>query len=69
MKYVQVIDGDPTWIEPDPQQGHRMRCCDCGLVHVVNFRVQRGKVQFQAFLDKRATAARRRRLKVTQEKP
>lgn len=38
-----------------------MGCCDCGLVHRINFRVQNGKVQFQAFRDNRATAAKRRK--------
>ena len=59
MKYVQVTDND--WIEPTPQRGHRMKCCDCGLVHVMNFRVRKGRVQFQPKRDKRATAAARRK--------
>ena len=59
IKYTQVYDGD--WIKPTPQRGHRLRCCDCGLVHVVNFAVRKGKVVFQAYRDKRATAAARRK--------
>jgi hypothetical protein len=43
-----------------------MMCCDCGLVHVVDFRIRfdkRGRpvVEFRADRDKRATAAARRR--------
>lgn len=58
MKYEQVFDGD--WVEPTPQRGHKMRCCDCSLIHVMDFRVKNGKVQFRPRRDKRATAAARR---------
>lgn len=61
-RYETVHDGQ--WFEPKPQRGHRMRCCDCGLVHVFNFRVRHGKVQLQPRRDKRATAAARKRLGV-----
>jgi len=61
IRYVQVSDGE--WIRPMPQRGHKMRCCDCGLVHRMNFAVIRGKVVFQAFRDARATAATRRKRK------
>lgn len=57
MKHVQVYDGE--WIEPKPQRGHKITCCDCGLVHKINFRVVGGRVQFQAFRDNRATKRRR----------
>lgn len=58
MKYVQVFDGD--WIRPLTRRNHRMKCCDCGLVHVINFRLRKGKIEFQAFRDERATAQVRR---------
>lgn len=57
LKYTQVYDGD--WVEPTPQRGHRMKCCDCGLIHRMNFRVKKGRIQFQAFRDNRATARTR----------
>lgn len=59
MKYEQVTDGD--WVEPTPQRGHKMKCCDCGLIHVMDFRVRKGRVQFRPRRDKRATAAARRK--------
>jgi len=63
VKYTQVYDGE--WILPMPQGGHRVRCCDCGLVHRFDFRVvtRKGKrvVIFRATRDKRATAAARKR--------
>jgi len=38
----------------DAKSGYYMKCCDCGLVHKLNFRVikdkiGRVKIQFQAF--------------------
>lgn len=50
MKYEQVKDGQ--WVQPI-RRGYRMKCCDCGLVHILNFRLvktTRGNfIQFQAF--------------------
>jgi len=56
MKYHQQQDGE--WMEP--QRGYRAACCDCGLVHRLQFRVVKGKVQFRAWRDNRATAQMRR---------
>jgi hypothetical protein len=59
MRYRQRYDGE--WF-PVRRRGWRMACCDCGLCHVVNFRVRNGELQMQVFTDRRATARRRRRL-------
>lgn len=62
MKYKQQFDGD--WITPR-MRGYRILCCDCGLAHVLDFKVvphARGhKVMFRASRHVRATAAARRR--------
>ncbi len=62
MKYVKQEDGD--LIQP-VMRGYKMQCCDCGLVHGLNFYVVkkgRGhKVKFQVWRDNRATAAVRRK--------
>ncbi|HYF54675.1 MAG TPA: hypothetical protein VEA41_10490 [Salinarimonas sp.] len=53
------------WVQPTPR-GYLMACCDCGLVHRLNFRVvkyaggKRTKVQFQAFRDEPETRKLRR---------
>lgn len=60
MKYEQTWEGE--WFRPK-QRGYRMGCCDCGLVHVVNFRVRDGKVEMQVYRHARATAAKRRKRK------
>lgn len=48
------------WVQPQ-RKGYRLRCCDCQLVHVVNIRIVKGRVQWQMFRDNRATAAIRRK--------
>ena len=52
------------WIRP-VRNGYRMACCDCGLVHELDFRVVRygrgHKVIFRARRNNRATAGMRRR--------
>ena len=69
-KYPIVQDGE--WIRPI-KTDYRLRCCDCGLVHIVNFKYMpeingKFKIVFRAFRDIRATAAihaakKRKRLK------
>ena len=55
--YRQPKPGE--WIEPI-RRGYRMMCCDCGLVHEMDFRVSCGVVQFRVYRHERATAAARR---------
>ena len=52
--YRRIADGE--WVTPR-RRNHRLRCCDCGLVHRVDFRVRDSRIQFRAFRDARATAA------------
>lgn len=63
MKYKKVNDGE--WVQPVRRE-YRMMCCDCGLVHVLNFKLVKygagkHKIRFQAFRDNRRTALARRR--------
>ena len=60
MHYHNQQDGE--WVEP-PMEGYLMACCDCGLVHKLNFRIVNGRVQLQAFRHNRSTAQKRRHLK------
>ena len=72
--YMQIEEGD--WIEP--QHGKFVdQCCDCHLVHVMKFAVIDRKtrkavtgvqVQFKLKIDRRRTAASRRKLKFSKEK-
>ena len=59
-KYPRVRDGQ--WIAPK-RKGYRLACCDCGLVHELEFRLMPhagGKrIVFRARRHKRATATMR----------
>jgi hypothetical protein len=39
-------DGWTIWIEPLP--GYILQCCDCGLKHELEFRIEEGTIQFRA---------------------
>ena len=64
MRYKVETAG--KWIVP-VKHGYKMRCCDCDLVHRIDFdHVPHGrgrKVIFRAWRDERATAACRRKRK------
>ena len=67
-RYVQTIthtDGEVVrvaagvWVQP-VRNGFRFICCDCGLSHMIHFRVRNGRAQMSVRDDFRSTAARRR---------
>jgi hypothetical protein len=59
VRYEQQYEGE--WVQP-VCKGYRMACCDCGLVHSMDFRVKEKKIQFRAFRHARSTAAMRRHM-------
>lgn len=52
MKFMDVASGE--WVQPT-KHGYKWKCCDCGLVHIMDFRVvkyakgKRAKVQFRVW--------------------
>jgi len=56
-RYPVLVDGE--WTRPR-MRGFREQCCDCGLIHRIDFRIVDGSVEFRATRDERATAAARR---------
>lgn len=63
--YVQIVENE--WIEP-AKRGFIHQCCDCMLVHVTDYAVEDGRrVQFKTRVDRRLTAAARRKFKFTKE--
>lgn len=60
MKYYKQKDGE--WVQPI-RKGYKMACCDCGLVHSIDFRIKLNRVQFKAYRDNRATGQKRRYFK------
>ena len=62
-KFKQEVageDGWTDWIQP-VTKGYKMGCCDCGLVHTLDFRVKGGRAQFRVSRNNRSTAAMRRK--------
>jgi hypothetical protein len=57
VKYQSTKNGE--WVQP-VKRGYKMACCDCGLVHRIDFRIHANRVQFRAFRDERATGQKRR---------
>lgn len=59
--YYQVTDGE--WIIV-PKRGYKEQCCDCGLIHRLNFKVdEKGRIHIQTFRDDRATNGARTRFR------
>jgi len=47
------------WIQP-VRKNYKMCCCDCGLVHEMDFRMHKGRIQFRARRNSRSTGQVRR---------
>ena len=70
--YQQIVEGE--WIEPS-RKGFIDQCCDCHLVHVIDFevvdknkkKIPGATVQFKLRVDRRKTAASRRKLKFSKD--
>jgi hypothetical protein len=60
IRYEQAHDGE--WVRPK-HRGFRHSCCDCGLVHHVDFRVRDGQVEMRFYRLPKPTAGRRNRMK------
>lgn len=63
--WLQIEDDE--WIQP-VKRGFVNQCCDCALVHVTDFAIEAGKIQFKTRVDRRLTAAARRAFKFQPEK-
>ncbi len=65
MKYETPSAGE--WVQPK-RHLYKLMCCDCGLVHNVQFRLigygdGKKKIQFRAWRNERSTALARRHRK------
>lgn len=58
MKYPIQQEGE--WVTPK-MRNFKLMCCDCNMVHRMDFRVIDGAVEYRVFRDNRATAAARRK--------
>lgn len=76
-KKIPLIDKHGSWISGSSQieEGtwYRMptktpevaECCDCGLVHITEYKIVDGKIFWRTTVDRKATRAARRREGVT----
>lgn len=62
MRYEQTVEG--KWYDISALQG-RLACCDCGLVHDVQFMIDCTKLHVRFNRNERATRARRDQLRRT----
>jgi len=59
---IEKADGWTDWIKIHDAR-HRIACCDCGLVHDLEFELQNDVLMMRARRNMRSTAQRRRHLK------
>ncbi|KKL27371.1 hypothetical protein LCGC14_2385820 [marine sediment metagenome] len=51
---------DGEWTDVMGLDGNRFKCCDCSLVHVMDFNITSEGIQFRLTRDKRSTGQFRR---------
>lgn len=56
-QYEQIYDGE--WFKWN-WRGNKHQCCDCGLVHDVDYRVKNGHLEMRCYRNGRATGGSRR---------
>lgn len=60
-RYNKLKDGE--WVEIEGRLVKR-QCCDCGLVHLYEYRIRKGRyIKYRAFRETRATGQVRRHKK------
>ena len=61
MKSVQIIDG--RWYALGSYD--RQICCDCGLVHKLEHKLEKGRIYERVMVDAKATIAERKEHGIT----
>ena len=59
MKFEQLKEGE--WSEM-LMENQKLACCDCGLVHTINFKIKKKTVHAQFFRDEKATKKERKKI-------
>lgn len=65
MKYDIEVEGEDGWSDwVHPLEGYKIACCDCGLIHNMEFRIDDlGQVNFRASRNNRSTGQMRRHMR------
>jgi len=58
MKLYPKVNSN-EWVQPI-RKGYKMACCDCGLIHEMDFKIVKSRVRFRARRNNRATGQFRR---------
>lgn len=66
QKYPKVEAGE--WVKTERVFHYKMACCDCGLVHNIYFRINKGVIEICGYRDNRATGQVRRHKEKTNGK-
>jgi hypothetical protein len=61
-KFELEVAADGEWLQ-FARKGHKLVCCDCGLVHDVEFGIVNGHVEVKFKRNNRSTAAMKRKKK------
>lgn len=68
-RYLQIVEGD--WGKWN-RRGNRLQCCDCCLVHIIDFRIvgRRNVIEARYSIDKKSTDRIRKRngISITRKK-
>lgn len=59
---VVTPTGYTRWVRPVMKK-YKIGCCDCGLVHIAEFRIWKGRVEFRMKRNNRSTGQLRRWMK------
>lgn len=65
-KYPVILDGGSYEINPRTERD-LVQCCECGLIHEIDYEVCGGKIQITTWVDGRATGQARRWMKARKE--
>lgn len=70
-RYKRIVETNglwSDWIQP-VRKGYKMACCDCSLVHTLDFRIVKdgrgSRIQLRASRNNRSTALMRRHAKAS----
>ena len=59
MRYEETYPGE--WIKDPKRKYFKLMCCDCSLVHKVEFKKKGNEIWLRMWRDNRATARARRK--------
>jgi len=62
MRYEETDPGE--WIKDPKRKYFKLMCCDCSLVHRVEFKIVKKKIYLRMWRDNKATSNARRKIMI-----